>query len=126
MPVSREANPRLFVVGQIHSRPESPQPSGPGRGVPSARIWCRETLTQPGSAQCRAPIASDVRSPPASLIEGLPGGNHGHSAPIALICSASNLNGIEQLTAHIGGYARVLAKPRCSRRVRLRLAFGVV
>ena len=28
MPVSREANPRLFVVGQIRSRLESPQPSG--------------------------------------------------------------------------------------------------
>jgi hypothetical protein len=51
MPVSREANPRLFVVGEIHGRPEPPQPSGPGRGVPGARIWCRETLTQPDAAQ---------------------------------------------------------------------------
>src|SRR5713101_6237487 len=108
MPVSRETNPRLFVVGEIHGRPESPQPSGPGRGVPGARIWCRETLTQPGAAQCRASIASDVRSPPASIIHGPPRGNHGHSAPSALICSASNLNGIEQLTAHSGGSARVL------------------
>jgi hypothetical protein len=28
MPVSRKANPRLFVVGQIHGSLESPQPSG--------------------------------------------------------------------------------------------------
>jgi hypothetical protein len=111
-----KANTRLFVVGRSTVGPSRPNLVGG-----SWRSRCPHLvpgdLTQPGLAQCRAPIASDVRSPPASIIHGPPRGNHGHSAPSALTCSVSNLNGIEQLTAHSGGIARALRPQLGSRSV---------
>jgi hypothetical protein len=94
-PVSHETRNAVEHMGQACLEPLLPLILGEaGRQA----VHRRET---PGSAQCRAPIASDVRSPPASLIDRPPRENHGHSAPIVLTCSASNL----KLLSLSGSYA---------------------
>jgi len=61
MAVSREANPRLFVVGQIHGRPESPQPSGrvvafPAPAAGAGRPDPAGLGTVPGADRLRCPL----------------------------------------------------------------------
>ena len=62
---------------------------------------------------------SPSSSAPTSPIKGRPRETTG-TVPIAPICSASNLDGIQQLTAHSGGKALLLEVEWRSRRVRHR------